>query len=69
MTATGSPSHRRDDCRPRSLSIGRAGGTASPGCSLSPLPFFSLILLPYIDGAVHTTFVRVCRLEIISTDE
>jgi len=69
MTATGSPSYRRDDCRPQSFSIGQAGGTASPGCSLSPLPSFSLILLANIDGAVHTTFVRVCSLEIIPTDE
>jgi len=58
MTGTGSPSNRRDDCRPRSFSIGRAGGTASLGCSLSPLPSFSSILLANIDGAVRTTFVR-----------
>jgi hypothetical protein len=69
MTATGSPSHRRDDRRPRSFGIGRDGGTTSPGCSLSPLPSFSLILLAKIDGAVCTTSVRVCSLEIISTDE
>jgi hypothetical protein len=60
---------RRESCGPRSFSIGRAGGTASPGCSLSPLPSFSLILLANIDGAVRTTFVRVCSLDIISTDE
>ena len=69
MTATGSPSHRKDDCRPRLFSIGRAGGTASPGCSLSPLPFFSLISLANIDGAVRTTFVQICSSDIISTDE
>jgi hypothetical protein len=69
MAETGSPSHRRDHCSPRSFSIERAGVTGSPGCSLLLLASFSLILLADIDGAVHTTFVPVCSLEIIPTDE
>jgi len=71
MTATGSPSHRRDDCRPRSFSIGRAGGTTSPGRSLSLLPSFLLTLLINTDGADSKPYhsVRVCSLEKIPTDE
>jgi hypothetical protein len=71
MTATGSPSHRRDDCRPHWFCIGRAGGTVSPGYSLSVLPSILLILVANPAGADSELYksVWVCSSEIIRMDE
>jgi len=71
MTATGSPSHWRDDCSPWSFSIGQARSTASPRFSLSPLPSCLSILLTNTDGAESEQYnsVWVCSSEIIPTDE
>jgi len=40
MTATSSPSSRREDCSPQWFSTGRAGSSATAGDSLSPVPSF-----------------------------
>jgi len=44
MTATGSPSHEGSTVRHGHAPLCRAGGTATPGFSLSPPPSFSIHL-------------------------